>query len=210
MATSETEIVNSALIKIGEATITSLSDERTQAQVAARQYPLKRQELLRSYRWNFSMSRANLAPEAEEPPFGFSAKFLQPNDCLRVIGVYDEGQLNRNYTGGGVTWKVEGPYILANADTLPIFYLRDERNPLRFDALFAETLSWFLAYDLAYKLSTGPSMVEQAYQGYQEALRQARLADAVETTPEILRASEWLESRIEGGGGPPRIGPVNY
>jgi len=210
MATSETEIVNSALIKIGEGTITSLSDERTQAQVASRQYPLKRQELLRTYRWNFAVTRTQLAPEAQGPAFGFANRFLQPNDCLAVIGVYQEGQLDRNYTGGDITWKVEGPYILANESTLSVFYIRDVTNPLRFDSLFSETLSWFLAYDLAYKLSTGPSMVEQALEGFQQALRNARFADAIETTPEILRSSEWLESRIEGGGGPPRIGPVNF
>lgn len=209
MASSETEIVNSALIKIGEATITSLQDDREQAQLAARQYPLKRDELLRSYRWNFAVSRQTLAPEAQGPDFGFTNRFLMPTDTIAVISIWDETLQDRNYTGSRDAWKVEGRYILANADSLPIFYIRRVTSVLEFDALFSETLSWFLAYDLAFALSTGPQMVSQAFEGYQRALRQARFADAIETKPEKLESSEWLEARQHRGALGPRIGPVS-
>lgn len=208
-ASSEVEIVNSAFVKIGEQTITSLQDDRRQAQLARRQYPFKRDELLRSYRWNFAVARAQLAPEATPPDFGFANKFLQPSDALQIIGVWDgANQAQRNYTGGEITWKKEGRFILADDDLLNIFYIRQETNPVAFDPLFTETLAWFLAYDLAFALSTGPNMVSETFNGYQEALRQARFADAIETTPEVIRSSEWLESRFEGSR-PPRIGPVN-
>jgi len=207
-ASSEVEIVNSAFVKIGEQTVPSLQDDRRQAQLARRQYSFKRDELIRSYRWNFAVSRAQLAPEADQPPFGFKNKFLQPTDNLRILGVWQAGQAPQNYTGGDIVWKKEGPYILADDDLLNIFYMRQETNPVRFDPLFTETLAWFLAYDLAFALSTGPNMVSEAFNGFQQALRQARFADAIETTPEVLRSSEWLESRFEGTR-PPRIGPVN-
>jgi len=208
MASSETEIVNSALIKIGEATITSLQDDREQAQLAARQYGLKRDELIRSYRWNFAIARATLAPEAKAPAFGFTAQFLMPTDALQVISIWDESVADRNYTGTEFPWKVEGRFILANADSLNIFYMRRVTSVLEFDPLFSETLSWLLAYDLAFALSTGPNMVSQTFEGFQSSLRQARFADAIETKPEVLQSSEWLDSRLDSSRGP-RIGPVS-
>jgi len=208
MASSETEIVNSALIKIGEATITSLQDDREQAQVAARQYPLKRDELIRSFQWNFAVARTTLAPEAQAPAFGFSSQFLMPTDALRIISLWDETVDDRNYTGTRMDWKVEGRLILANANTLSIFYLRRVTNVLEFDPMFAEALAWSLAADLAYALSTGPQMLQQTREGFNQAIRQARLADAIETKPEVLQSSEWLEARHHRSSRGPREGPV--
>jgi len=196
MVSSEVEIVNSALIKIGEQTITSLSDDRQQAQVARRQYPIKRDELLRMYRWNFAVARATLAPLAEKPAFGFSNQFETPTDAIKIIGLYDGTQMDRNYTGSHDVWKVEGTRILANSDSLSIFYIKQVTNPLNFDPIFVETLSWFLAADLAFNLTASADLVEVANQGFAQALRQARMNDAVEGTPEVLTASEWLDSRI--------------
>ena len=210
MPSSETDVVNSAFIKIGESTITSLDDTRKQAQIAARQYPLKRDELLRSYRWNFAVSRAQLAPEAEPPAFGFTHKFLQPTDSLRIISLFDEGQRPQNLTAGDETWKVEGRFILANAESVRVFYMRRVTNVLEFDPMFAETLSWALAVDLAYALTSGQSLVGATRAGFDRALRQARFSDAIEGTPEIFEASEWLDSRHQGvGSRGPRIGPVS-
>lgn len=206
MATSEVEIVNSALVKIGEETIVSLTENRRQARLANRQYPLKRDELLRSYRWNFAIRRTTLAPDATAPEFGFEKRFLLPFNALRVIGLYDEAELDRNYTASKKPWKVEGRFILANTDTLRIFYIEQVADVNQFDPLFTETLAWLLARDLAYALSTGPQLVQQADAGYQETLRTAKRSDAIEGTPEVLESSEWLDSRYTPG--PLRIGPV--
>lgn len=209
MPSSETEIVNSALIKIGEQTVTSLDDNREQAQIAKRQYSLKRDELLRTYRWNFALARRELAPEAEDPPFGFGSKFLMPTDALRIISIYDPSQRLRNYTATDQDWKVEGRYVLANGDKIEIFYIRRVTNVLEFDALFAEALAWFLAQDIAFALSTGPQMLQQLRNGFSQAIRNARFADAIEGKPEVLESSEWLESRIARSSVGPRQGPVS-
>jgi len=195
MANSEVEVVNSALIKIGEQTINSLNDDRQQAVIAKSQYPLKRDELLRRYRWNFAVKRATLAPLADDPPFGFSKQFQLPDDALQIIGLYDANQPDRNYTSGNDQWKVEGTKILANLDSLAIFYIKKVTNPIEFDSIFSETLSWLLASDLAFNLTASADLVQLMNQGFREELRRARMSDAVEGTPEVLTASEWLDSR---------------
>jgi hypothetical protein len=206
MSVSEVDIVNSALVKIGEDTITSLTDDLRQARFANRQYPLKRAELLRSYRWNFAMRRASLAPDATTPLFGFENRFLLPFNCLRMVGLFDEAEMDRNYTSTKKPWKIEGRYVLANASSIKIFYIEDVTATGDFDPLFIEALAWLLAKDLAYALSTGPRMVQMTDASFRETMRQAKLADAIEGTPEVMEASEWVDSRYAGG--PHRIGPV--
>ncbi|WP_299444692.1 hypothetical protein [uncultured Rhodospira sp.] len=206
MATSEVEICNSAFVKIGEDTIVSMDEDRKQARFAKRQYPIKRRQLLRSYRWNFAIRRTSLAPEASAPSFGFNHKFLLPYNAIKVIGLYDENEPQNNYTSTRTPFKVEGRYILADEDTLRIFYLEDVIDPNQFDPMFTESLSWFLAWELGYALSGGPQIAEQARQSFYQSIREARFADAIEGQPEIIQSSEWLDSRRTQNG--PGLGPV--
>jgi len=195
MASSEVEIVNSALAKIGEAPIVSLTEDREQARVANRQYPLKRDELLRRYRWNFAVKRATLAPDAVQPAFGFENRFLMPATALHIIGLYDEAEPLRNYTSTRKPWKVEGRYILADGDVLRIFYIDRITDPTQYDALFGEALAWLLAHDIGYAISTGPQMLDRAIAGFDATIKAAKLQDAIEGSPEIIQASEWTDSR---------------
>lgn len=204
---SEVAVVNSALIKIGEQTIASLDDSSRQAVVAKRQYPLQRDWLIRRYRWNFAVRRASLAPLSETPAFGFDNQFPLPSDCLRVIGLYDEDEPQRNYTSAADPWKVEGGNILADGTELKIFYLAQVTDVSVFDPMFAEALAWKLAWDLAYFLSTGPKQAENARLGYNDAVRAAKVADAFEGTPEVVYATDWLDARSRHSQGF-RPGPI--
>lgn len=210
MATSDVEIVNSALIKIGEDPIASLDESRKAARRAKRQFPILRNQLLRMYRWNFAIKRATLAPESTGPAFGFESRFMLPDDCLRVLGIYNDNEPLQNYTSSRVPWKVEQGFIHADGDTLNIFYIAEITDPQQFDAQFDEVLAWFIARDLAFNLSSGPDMVKLADSGYKEALREAKLSDAVEGTPEVVQSSEWLDARLGYDYGYYRAGPIWY
>tara|TARA_R100001530_G_scaffold114015_1_gene80959 strand:+ start:206 stop:1021 length:816 start_codon:yes stop_codon:yes gene_type:complete len=61
MASSEVAICNSALIKLGAAEISSLSDTNKRAQLCNAQYSKLRDELLRSHPWNFAIGRKVLS-----------------------------------------------------------------------------------------------------------------------------------------------------
>ncbi len=218
MARSEVEIINSALIKIGEEIISAPNEDTDAATKSAVLYPLLRDKLLRLYNWRFAIKRAELAEEAEKPVFGFAQQYKIPADCLRVIGIYDEFEPAQNYTTSREPWKLEGRLILvasAAARTggseaggpLRIFYVSRVTNVSEFDALFTEALSWLLASELAYALSTGPQMRALAVQGYDQAIREARLASAWESMPELQQATEWVDSRAYGANGLYTSGP---
>lgn len=201
MAFSVVGIVNSALAKVHEEPIASLDDDRRAARLATTQYPVHRDKLLRLYNWRFAMARAVLAPDATPPQFGFTARFLMPTDCLRVVGVYDSTDpYNQvNYTSGSVPYKVEGRYILADTDTLRIYYVSRVTDPTKFDSLFSEALSWSLAIDFALSLANSPSRADQARGEFRETIRQARMAAAIESSPEIITGGSWLDARLTEG-----------
>lgn len=194
MALASVDIVNSALAKIGEDPITSLDDDRHAARVARTQYPLHRDKLLRLYNWRFAMRRATLAPLATAPEFGFAYRFNLPTDCLRVVGVYTEDDPNRfqAYTTGSLAFKVEGRELLLNEDTAKIYYIAQVTDPGQFDSMFVEALAWSLTVDFALSIANSPSRADQARGELREMIRVARLASAIENSPEVITGGTWL------------------
>lgn len=194
MALAPVDIVNSALAKVGEDPITSLDEDRHAARVARTQYPLHRDKLLRLYNWRFAMRRAVLAPLAGAPEFGFRYKFLLPADCLRVVGLYSELDPNRfqSYTTGRLAWKVEGRHLLVNENTARIYYVAQVTDPGQFDSLFVEALAWSLVIDFALSIANSPTRAEQARAEFQNMIRVARMASAIENSPEVITGGTWL------------------
>lgn len=214
MTSSETELVNSALIKIGHTRqITNLNEDSLAARSAKELYPKLRDRLLRRYRWNFAIKRANLSTDAEATPVhGFNSAFAQPDDMLRMIGIYDEFEPEENYVSTRHVWKAEGQHIAANHSApLPVTYIRRVENVKEFDPAFVEALTWLLASQLAYPLSLGADIATFAKNEFTDAMNEARLADAVEGWPEIQRTDSWVDSRQQfGATGEIGFGPRRF
>ena len=208
MAMSEVEIANSALVKIGAERISSFEENSKRARVVSAQYPLSRDALLRMYRWNFAIERVTLAPEATGPAFGFTNRFLLPHDALHFLGIYDEDEPQTNYTSTRIPHKVEGRYVLSDETSLPVFYIKQVTDVIQFDPLFSEALALWLALDVFFDLTTGTGLQNKLEKTFNTVIRKAQLADAIEGQPEIIIASEWLDSRDDDF--PHRIGPALY
>ena len=207
-ATAEAELVNSALVKIGVTQrIMSLDESSKSARAARTLYDELRKALLREYRWNFAMTRAEIPRDPEaDPPFGFGAAYPVPADLLLLVGLYDEAEPLQNYTSTNEPYKVEGQHILVrtgNEDPngpLRIFYIRDVQNVGEFDPSFKHAFTWRLAMELAYPLVQSRPNAERAAAMYEEAMRKARLSDAIEGLPEIQVISGWVDSRQQYAG----------
>ena len=89
MAQSETQIMNSALIKLGAEVILSPNDESDRARVMKTQYPISRNKLLRSHPWNFAIEYASLAVIDPKPTqvWEYGYVYNLPADCLRPLGL---------------------------------------------------------------------------------------------------------------------------
>jgi len=187
---SETDICNSALIKVGARRITSLGDGSKEGKICTEMYPRKRDELLRSHPWNFSMKRVELAQTINTPAFDYEQEYQLPSDVLRVFKTDFEEQTNER-------WVVEGDKLLSNTSTVKILYQARVTDTTKFDAAFVEILSLYMAADFAYALSQSASLAKSLLDQFNVALRDARSIDAQEGFDNnIVEAFTWINERF--------------
>jgi hypothetical protein len=191
MASSVTEIANSALIKLGGKVITSLDDPDKEAKLCKVRYPSCRRAVLRMHLWNCAIKRISLAPVATAPEHTYSYKFLLPGNCLRVLpfdSLVDED------------FQVEGRYLLCNINAIDIRYIQDIDDVSLLDPLLEESIAWYLAWDISYALTQSNTVRQDAWQGFRNTLPKAKVTDAQEGEKLILEANQFLESRLTYAG----------
>jgi len=186
-STSDVEIVNSGLIKIGADTITSLDDDAKAATLTKRQFPILRNEVLRGHPWNFARRRAKLAQLADAPAFGFSNAYQLPTDCLRVVEMSDPT----------IRFVIEGRQLLTDESAASIEYIAEITDPNQFDAFFRETLALRIAADLAFNLVDSLRLAKAMMDLYLDHLAKARTFDAQEGGgQEKIEATTWTDERL--------------
>ena len=203
---SETDIVNSALIELGQDTIASLDGSSKAARLSKRQYPIHRDRMIQRYRWTCCIRRVILAPESAAPEFGFTYKSLLPSDAIEFIGIYDENEPQQNYTSSRIPYKVEGRFVLSDEEALPVFYKVKITDPTQFDPLLAGAISFDLAVTLCRPLTGGVQLQAHLKSERDKIVKEAKLSNAIQTMPELIQASEWLDARATPY--PHRMGPV--
>jgi len=205
--TSEVDIANMALDRLGHQTITSLDQGTKAADLCARNYPRCRDSLLRAHPWNFAIRRATLALSATTPNHEFTHQHALPVDCLKVIrtsweangyagaAVYGFPGMN-GYAGAAVPYRIEGKFLLCNEAVASIEYTAQITDTAQFDELFTDVLAQRLAAEIGMGLTDNASAVEKLWSIYQNKLNEARLMDAQEgTAREVVDLSPWIVAR---------------
>ncbi|KAB0665651.1 hypothetical protein F6V25_07980 [Oryzomonas japonica] len=176
------DIINAALVSLGASPVQDLN-ETVHAKAAASFWNLALSAVLRAHPWNFAMARRSLAASADAPVFGYAKTFPLPADWIRTVEVTAED------------FKQESGRILCNQDSLNIRYIAMVADPSRFDALFSDALSAYLAAKLAYPLTSSSSQQDVCWSAYKELLRLARSVDSLEDPPDDLPESSLLTAR---------------
>lgn len=202
MAASQVEIVNIAMQLCGEVRINSMAEETKAAREANSAWGPARRALLRQYRWNFARARAQLAPLVAAPLMGFQFQFAVPSNFLSLTGIYQDGLWQQQYTDITIPYVTENTdnqrVILADVNPLFITYTRDVTDTAQFDALFDMLLGHQLAVMLQYPLSLSIQRTEQIKKDLVVWEKKAKFSNAIESKPEIITASEWVDSRFAG------------
>lgn len=191
MASSEVQICNNALIKLGADTITSLSDDTKPARLCNKMYSIVRDDLLRSHPWNFAIVRSGLAQLSATPAFGYSYQYQLPGDCLRVLRIKDT---NAEY-------RIEGRKLLTDENTVNLIYIKKVTDVTQFDANFADLVALKLASELAYNITNNASLSQGMVDLFERRLRRAKMNDAQEDSLYILQTDTFVDSRLGYGGG---------
>lgn len=186
MASSVVELVNNALVELGETDLITDIAENTKAAILANQkYEAVRDAVLRAYPWNCAIERVVLAPASPSPIYNWTYRALLPPDCLRVLGLEEEAD----------QWEIEGRYLNSHTDVMRIKYIKKITDVTVMDALLAEAISSRLAHALSYGLTQSSSMREAMWENYRSKLREARSIDAQEGMARQVEASEFLDAR---------------
>ena len=190
MAT-DVSICNSALIKLGEEPIISLTDSGKAAKLCSNRFEYCKDYVLGLHPWKAVRARAVLAPSVTTPLFGYTKKCPLPTDILRVHFVTDSS--GRVVEDG---WTVEGDFLLANQSAVYLLYLRKLDDLSDIPEYLAELISLYLAIDIGFSLSQNVQLREQMRDMYERALRRARGQDTMNGPQQQLTADEWVNSRI--------------
>lgn len=187
MAQSSTDICNSALQRVGAATITSIADNSREARACAVAYDSNRRDELRKYPWKFAIKRAVLAPSATAPAFDYKYAFPLPADCLRVL-------FPKDYS---CDWVVEGGSVLTNSgDTLYVRYIADIEDVSKFDSNFYSVLAIALAMDVVEVLTNSNQKKQLLAQDYDNAIKAARRTDSFEGPVKESVEDPWWVARF--------------
>lgn len=204
-ATSDTEIANLALSRVGEKEeITDLSMANSLAAKQCRlHYARTRNALLRSHPWNFAVKRVALAATTSTPAFEYTYEFTLPTDCLKVIRTSWEatGWTTRDTLWAGwddyTPYRIEGRKLLANESTCSIEYIAEITDVSQFDELFIEALSFKLALAVAPALTNNRSLIETLNQQAEMAMLEARTVDAQEgSARDVIDDTTFVRARF--------------
>lgn len=211
MASSDVEICNIALTRIGHQTISSLatgSSSPKAATLCALHYPLCRDAVLRAHPWNFAIRRATLAQSSTTPNHEYLYQHALPTDCLKVIRTEWEangfvGTAVYGFPGvhgmamDSAPYRIEGRFVLTNEGTVKIEYIARVEDVAQFDDLFVDVLAQRLAAELCMPLKESTSTTQALWQVYGQKLSEARTADAQEGTPRaVVDLSPWIAARF--------------
>jgi len=207
-ATSETEICNLALTRIGHAMIASLDEGTKAADLCQLHYPRTRDSLLRLHPWSFAIKRATLALDVTTPNHEFDYRHSLPEDCVKVIrtdweatgytgtAVYGFPGIN-GYADAMVPYRIEGRFLLANESVCKIEYVARITDTAQFDENFTDVLAQRLSAEICVALTDNQSMAKGLWEIYAAKLSDAQGNDAQEGTPrEPVDLSGWPMARV--------------
>lgn len=186
-------IANLAASAIGEDDQMRSPDDDTHLARSVRAvWDIERRAALRDHSWNFAMRRAALpAMVLPEPPIGWAYSYNLPADAVRLIEVF--GAARRTY-------QVEGRCVLADVRApLRIRYIADLVEPAEWDDLFARAFGARIGHAIADRITGDRGRRADAWQLYQQILREAKRVDARENPQVQWEPTGW--ERARGGFG---------
>lgn len=174
--TTLTDLANAALAYLGDAAVSSITDEDSKPAVLCNQFAQAAiDETLRLGRWNRATRRATLTQDAEAPAFGYDFQYRLPDGWLRILEVNGEPwQDSTQY------FTIENDRLLTNDDSVQLRYIA--RIPIgQCDPLMQEAIALKLAAKIAVPLLASQDMRAVMEALAEKALHKARHADAMES-----------------------------
>lgn len=187
---SAVDICNGALTKLGEATISALTDDNPRARACNVVFENTRDLVLQEHPWNFAIERQQIAADTNVPVYEFTSQYALPTTpyCLRVINIENADATH--------TWQVEGRLIVTDlTGPIKIKYIARRTNYQEWPPSCIEALEARIALEIAEKVTRSSTRVSEMAGLYQDKIRVARSADGQEGSPHVFIANSWTQVR---------------
>jgi len=194
--TSQVSIINAALRRLGQETISAVDEGSRAANLAGPTYDEQLLLLLQRHHWNWAIRRIQLAKAAHTPVSGFANIFPAPSDLVRVIVVSstDSGYSDLRYRLEGDA--LSGWSILTDSESLFLEYVAHITDPLQMSPNFQYVLSRGVARELAIALTGSRALHADLAEEYERALTSAVAIDAIENWPDSRPEGSWVRARF--------------
>lgn len=192
---SKIEIINRALLKLGEPPVASLNDA-----AFGRSYDIIYNDvkdlLLSSYPWRFAVAMSELAKMEEQ--YNGKNMYQLPPDCLLLLRVFGVGNVFpeevRNVSGRN--------YELANNCVVTVLkngvsveYVRVVDDDSTFPPLFREAIAAKVAAELAMRLKHSLTLKQTMESEFFTLIRQAELNNEIMKDVELVPDNSWVLAR---------------
>jgi hypothetical protein len=138
--------------------------------------------------WPCIRKQVVLAPEAAEPEFDWTHKFLLPSDWMRTLQVGQRGER--------IEHEHIGRSIYADTDTLRLVYAWRNEDPAQWDSLLCDLACSEMVARLAYPVTQSASLAELKRREANQALKVAKSIAGQDNQPEDFGDSPFYEARF--------------
>lgn len=206
---TEIDIVNLALARLGIDPIASLEEPTKAARTSKVTYPIARDAALADHEWKFARTSATLALLTETSP-GYEYTYRYPANCVKAIKIddgvnaadlaYDLATESYVPTSSikfetGVDSTLNFKTILTDQPEAKLIYTARVTNPTVFDPLFIDAMAWRMASDLAVSLLGNFQLQSNYMNVYRSLFSNAKAQGESEADRRIDNTSSFTAAR---------------
>ncbi len=189
MAT-QTELINRALIRLGSATITSITDNTPTAVLANNIYDSVVREVIGEGHWSTAKFRANLNKTTNTPLYGYGSEFQLPTDppFLKVIEINED-------VAGDVDHRIEQDKLLTDKTSIDITYIGLIENTQEYGTYLTEAIIAKLALEMCFAETNNANLVREMQRIYQQTLASGLAKDGQQGSRKRIFSSDLTDIR---------------
>ena len=192
-----TEIINRALLKLGENPISS-QNELPHGRNFNLIYDDVRRSLLSMYVWRFAVKTAELAPLDEKTETNRQYRFQLPADLITVLNVgdfYKFPDLRGLKMSSGERYVILGDKIECDFNPLPLAYVADIDDATKYPPLFKEAMAARLAIELTVKIHSNLNLYQLLESQFVQAISSAMQHNDIIQDTQALGENSWVMIR---------------
>jgi|DEB0MinimDraft_6_1074348.scaffolds.fasta_scaffold00861_13 hypothetical protein len=187
-AISKTSIANVAALALGNEPLQDIGEDSDFAILANNRFDYCLGAVARMHEWTCLTKRVILSPLTDSPEFDWDYQFVLPSDLIKILSVKDE-QLNL------LKYEPQGSKILSDYNVIYLKYIHTPTALGIVDHLFAEALGYYIAKDLAFKVTRDDKIVQMIESKFQRAMQQAKKEDFNENDKQMVKPDRLMSAR---------------